>query len=144
MVAVTNNSLTATILDQFSRVNSNNPFVRLEPLDSVIRIADDRFNASLPSTFETPKQEAFPLAPIGSATNIYPNAVPYTLADVTAFVARDNPTGTAPRTQILFANAMTGAKEAEGGLGPGRTYHLGTSHARHCRVSRWDLGRPRF
>jgi len=119
VVAVTSNSQMARVLDQFSDANSTNPLVRLEPLDSVIRIADDRISPSLATTFYPPKQSAFPIAPVGSATNVYPNAVPYSLADVTAFVVRDNPAAGAARSQILFANAMTAAKEAEGGTRAG-------------------------
>lgn len=119
VVAVTSNSLSADVLNQYVIANYANPLVRLEPLDSVTRISDDRFSGLPNSTLMPPKQESFPIAPVGSATNIYPNAVPFNLSDVTAFVARDNPAGGAPRTQLLLGNALTGAKEAEGGTRAG-------------------------
>jgi VCBS repeat-containing protein len=118
VVAVTNNSLSASVLDQYIVANSTNPLVRLEPIDSVQRIAEDRFDGLSRAPLAPPKQVAFPVGAVGG-TIPYSNAVPYTLADVTAFVVRDNPAGGAPRSQLLYGNAMTGAKEAQGGTRAG-------------------------
>ena len=117
IVAVTNNSLTADLLEGYTIANPANPLVRFEPLDSVQRLAEDHFEtisplSSLASTAKPPKQVAFPVGPRGGTTP-YVNAVPYTLADVTAYVVRDSPT-TANRSQLLYGNARTAAKEAQG------------------------------
>ncbi len=100
VVAVTNNSVISSQLEQFQIANPSNPLARLEPIDSIRRISVDRFEGSnFPETAVGPKQVSF----AGAA-----NAVPYTLADVTTFTVQDNGTG----SRVLFTNAFTGAQEA--------------------------------
>ncbi len=108
IVAVSSNSRLAVEYRQFQEANPAFPLVRVEPIDSIQRIVTDRFEAPLANqaeTFLAPKQVAFNGPNLAST-----NSVPFTLADVSTFVVQDINTG----SRLLFANAMTGAKEAEG------------------------------
>ena len=101
VVAVSNNSVISSQLEQFQIANPSNPLARLEPLDSIQRISVDRFEgANFTETAVGPKQVSFS----GVA-----NAVPWTLADVTTFTVQDNGNG----SRILFTNTFTGAQEAQ-------------------------------
>lgn len=103
-VAVTNNSQIAATFDQYQNATATNPLVRLEPVNSVNRISVDRFEPTdLVETTAVPTQVAFSQDIEGT------HAVPWTLADVTTYVIRDQGTG----SRLVFANAMTGAIEAD-------------------------------
>ena len=109
IVAVTNNSLVANQFRQFQEANSTlvDPLIRIEPIDSVQRIVVDRFeNAVYAETAVGPQTVAFNGANLEGT-----NSVPWTLADVTTFVVRDQGNG----SRLFFANAMTGAVEAQVG-----------------------------
>lgn len=101
-VAVTNNSQIASSLSQFQQANSASPLMRLEPINSVNRLAIERFGpGTITETFQTPQQVLFP-----------PGAdrfVPWTLGDVTTYVVRSGGT----TSDLVFANALTGAREAD-------------------------------
>ncbi|QDV22465.1 DVUA0089 family protein [Aureliella helgolandensis] len=106
-VAVTNNSRMATVLDQFQIANATNPLVRLEPVNSVNRISVDRFEGgNLFETANPPVQVTFSNV---SNNRHYSQAIGWTLADITSYVVRDQGNG----SQLSFANAMSGAREAE-------------------------------
>lgn len=115
-VAVTNASLKNVNMDQFTTADgfSGSSSVRFEPLDSVRVISEDRFDPDSqdrPSRNQAPVQESFALAstsptmPNAGGLGL-PNAVPFNLSDVTLFGATT--------TQLLYANALTGAKEGTG------------------------------
>ncbi|MEZ6078160.1 MAG: hypothetical protein R3C56_21545 [Pirellulaceae bacterium] len=98
-VVVTNNSRTAVALDQFQQANATNPLIRLEPINSVRRISQDRFeNSPLGETSGAPVQVSF-------SSIVDDNLVQWTLADLTAYVVRSN-------GEVKFANPYTGAPEA--------------------------------
>ncbi|GIX00190.1 MAG: hypothetical protein KatS3mg111_3522 [Pirellulaceae bacterium] len=119
LVAVTNNSLVAHELRQYMEANPAEPLVRLEPIDSVQRIVVDRFdNATYAETANGPKQVAF-----SGSTLATTNAVPFTLADVSTYVVRNQGNG----SRLLLANAFTGAIEAEVGSDFARVHDLAMS-----------------
>lgn len=103
-VAVTNTSQIATALNQYQQANASNPLVRLEPINSVNRIAVDRFEGfNLIETANPPQQVAF-------SNNIQgQHSVQWTLADVTTYLTRNQGNG----SRLVFANAYTGALEAD-------------------------------
>ncbi|MFN7733663.1 MAG: tandem-95 repeat protein [Pirellula sp.] len=113
-VAVTNASLKNVNMDQFT-ADSPTPgtnLVRVEPLDSVQVISEDRFDPDTrPSRNLAPVQESFALAsPSPSMPNAggvgLPNSVPFNLSDVTLFSGFTD--------QLLYGNALTGAREGTG------------------------------
>ncbi|MEZ6150590.1 MAG: Ig-like domain-containing protein [Pirellulaceae bacterium] len=98
-VVVTNNSRTAVALDQFQQANATNPLIRLEPINSVRRISQDRFEgAPLGET-------GGPAVQVSFSSIVDDNLVQWTLADLTAYVVRSN-------GEVKFANPYTGAPEA--------------------------------
>ncbi len=104
-VVVSNNSQYAQTLNQFQQAAATNPLVRVEPINSVQRISEDRFEAG--STLETsngPVQVSFANDGDDAASN--QQIVQWTLADLTAYVIQD--TGL-----LMFANPYTGAREAD-------------------------------
>src|SRR5690606_34456274 len=54
-VAVANQSQIPTQLDQFAVANAANPLLRLEPIDSIRRIAEDRIGDIARSTHDAPE-----------------------------------------------------------------------------------------
>ena len=99
-LAVTNNSLIPTDLRQFQEGNPSNPLARLEPVNSINKIVEDRFNLSPPTTAFGAMQVAF---------NGNTNAIDYTLGDVVLFVTRPTPGGTT--SDLLTVDALTGTIE---------------------------------
>ncbi|MFM8188139.1 MAG: hypothetical protein ACKN85_06610 [Pirellula sp.] len=100
-VAVTNKSVMHFGLTQFTRSDVTQipgaAEIRLEPLDSVARLGEDRFEQQPPLTTAD-----------GAPTIFAGGQVPFTLADVTLFAARtENQTG-----KVSFLNPMTGVVEA--------------------------------
>jgi hypothetical protein len=82
---------------QFSLANPVNPLLRLEPVNSTRRIAEDRINSGVFSTAETP------VVPV-----LFNNTsvVPWTLSDLTLYVSQDP--GTTNQTNLMTVNPMTG------------------------------------
>jgi VCBS repeat-containing protein len=113
-VAVTNASLKNVNMDQFTDLNGTpgSNLVRVEPLDSVQVISEDRFDPdNRPSRNLAPVQESFALAsaspsmPNAAGVGL-PNSVPFNLSDVTLFAGYTD--------QLLYGNALTAAKEGTG------------------------------
>jgi VCBS repeat-containing protein len=113
-VAVTNASLKNVNMDQFTDTDGTpgTNLVRVEPLDSVQVISEDRFDPdNRPSRNLAPVQESFalgstsPSMPNAGGVGL-PNAVPFNLSDVTLFAGYAD--------QLLYGNALTGAKEGTG------------------------------
>jgi VCBS repeat-containing protein len=96
-VAITNKSVTAVGLSQFTQSDVTTipgaQNLRLEPLDSVARLGEDRFEPSPVLTTAN-----------GAPAVFAGGQVPFNLSDVTLFASRG--------TSMSFANAMTGALEA--------------------------------
>lgn len=111
-VAVSSNSQMPDELRQYLEPNPPNPFVRLEPVNSLQRIAEDHINSFFFSSdiAEDPQIPVL-LDPIDSV-------VPFTLSDVTLFVSRDG--GLAPNTisTLEYIDPFTGAQEATAGSFP--------------------------
>jgi VCBS repeat-containing protein len=99
-LAVTNNSQIPTDLRQFQEGNPSNPLARLEPVNSINKISEDRFNLAPATTAFGAMQVAF----TGNA-----NAIDYTLGDVVLFVSRPNAGGTT--SDLLTVDALTGTQE---------------------------------
>lgn len=120
-VAISNASLTHVATTQTRDPNLTAQFtdVRFEPLDSVQRIFEDRFDRNAPgrpTTNAGPVQAAFSTNAAAMSTAVpnqesigLPNAVPFNLSDVTMFVA----TNAGSQSRMQFANALTATKEAE-------------------------------
>jgi hypothetical protein len=107
IVAVSNNSRMAAAMQQYQVASPINANIRLEPINSVNRLFVDRIGGSSPDTASA--------APVLFTTNntsggiSTANSVPWTLADMTSYVVRNNGNG----SQLVFGNAMTGVQEAE-------------------------------
>ncbi len=102
-LALTSNQIVSSYLDQFYRRDAGgNQLVRVEPVDSVQRLVEARFNGATQTTANGPSQVVF---------NGNTNSVPSTLATVPFFVL--NTVGT--QGQFRSVNAMTGA--VQGGQG---------------------------
>ena len=119
LIGITPASRVETQFRQFSQAAAVNPLLRLEPISSVQRISEDHFEGSNFPVFP-------PLAPppvvakqVSFAGNA--NAVPFNLADVTLFVSQTDQRA-AGRSRLLYANPLTGVREAE--LGQGLNFPL--------------------
>jgi VCBS repeat-containing protein len=99
-LAVTNNSILPTDLRQWQEGNPSNPLARLEPVNSIHKISEDRFNLAPATTAFGATQVAF----TGNA-----NAIDYTLGDVVLFVTRPNAGGVT--ADLLTVDPLTGAAE---------------------------------
>lgn len=102
-VVVTNNMLAPTNLLQFTASDAEDKLVRLEPLDSTVRIADDRFdgtdNSKLPDAGQGPVTIQVAFEDDGS------NIVPWHIGDV-PLVALTND------KRLSIFNPLTGRHEA--------------------------------
>lgn len=99
-LAVTNNSQIPTDLRQFQEGNPSNPLARLEPVNSIHKISEDRFNAAPATTAFGALQVAF---------NGNANRIDYTLGDVVLFVSRPNAGGVT--SDLLTVDSLTGTPE---------------------------------
>ena len=81
-IAVSSDAMLPTILDATFKVDATNSQVRLEPVNSVDRLFDDRVG----STGNTTAAGSQQLFPGSGAAQLNLNAVPYTLADVVLYV----------------------------------------------------------
>jgi VCBS repeat-containing protein len=110
LVAVSSGSRVDQQFRQFTLANPANALFRVEPAQSVQRIAEDTFDANRNypniSLFAPPEAN-----PKQTAVEGFSNAVPFNLADVTAYIAQTDDT-TASRSRLILANALTGAREA--------------------------------
>ncbi len=98
-VAVFNTSLLPAAMDQYHVANPANPLIRLEPVTSVVRIAEDHIDSSGGSTLAPPQTPALLRAE---------NAVPFHLGDVTLFVSSGRSTTTGHLTTFHQVNPFTG------------------------------------
>ncbi len=98
---VTNESQIAAEFDQYQTAAATNPNFRLEPINSIARIAVDRFENWQPETGQVqPIQTLFPNGGVQTQ-----NAVPWTLADVSTYVVSSS-------SLVQLANPLTGARDA--------------------------------
>ncbi|MBU6173908.1 MAG: pre-peptidase C-terminal domain-containing protein, partial [Planctomycetes bacterium] len=98
-LAITSNEQTSSYMSQFYSANAGgNPLTRVEPVNSVRRIVEDRFGGSTTSTAAGPLQVGVQR---GSAS-----AVPYTLADVVLFVSQQAPGS--DTSELITINPLTG------------------------------------
>lgn len=101
-LAITSNELASDYLAQFYRGDAGgNPLTRVEPVNSVNRIIEDRFGGST-NTAVGPLQTAF----TGSSSGATPNAIPYNLADVVLFVSQTAPGS--DTSELISVNPVTG------------------------------------
>lgn len=110
-VAVSNGSQIAAVFDQFQQAVAVNPLLRLEPISSVNRLTTDRFEGGpLNETSDLSQlQVAFSNFNPGESDRGTENALGWTLADVTAYLVRNQGAG----SRLVYGNAMTGALEAD-------------------------------
>ena len=114
-VVVTGNAQIPTQLLQSLEPTASNPNIRLEPLGNVIRIAEDRFdgpggnNDDLPrSTTDT--ENAFGNTPVQVVLQGEDNAIPFSLGDVTLFVAESGLPSNSARVGSI--DAQVGVRDA--------------------------------
>ncbi|WP_164101630.1 tandem-95 repeat protein [Candidatus Laterigemmans baculatus] len=104
-LVITNNSvLDSQIYGQYHSANPSNPGIRLQPNDSVVRIAEDRnFDGTTGplTTAEAAKQVAF---------RGQQNSVPFALGDVTLFITGQGDLDT--RSRLSMNNPQLGYREA--------------------------------
>lgn len=101
-VAVSNQTQIPVQLDQYAQANASNPLLRMEPIDSVIRIAEDRigdeqqtnFLRELPSAFDSPQVPTL----FDPATAV----VGYTLNDMVAYAITGD--------ELVIFNPFTGQR----------------------------------
>ncbi len=107
IVAVSNNSRMAASMQQYQTATPSNALIRLEPVNSVNRLFVDRIGGTSPDT-TTAAPVIFTTDTSGGGISAG-NTIPWTLADLTAYVTRNNGNG----SQLAFGNAQTGVQEAE-------------------------------
>ena len=96
-LAITSNEQISAYLAQYYAADAGgNPLTRVEPINSVARIIEDRFGGSF-TTAQAPLQVGF----TGNA-----NQVPYTLADIPLFITQRAP-GT-DTSEFITTSPMTG------------------------------------
>jgi hypothetical protein len=102
-VAVSNDSVMPALLNQYTQANATNPLMRLEPVNSIRRIVEDRVGADGSSNI--------PVAPDrgnGQFVNLQ-QVVPWNLQDVTLFVTQDG--DVANSTRLLTVDPFSGTVE---------------------------------
>lgn len=100
-LAITSNEQIANVLNQFYTADAGgNPLARVEPINSVTRIIEDRFGGSFTTAFP-PTQVGF------TGTE---NQVPYTLADIPLLISQRAPG--ADTSEFITASAITGTQTA--------------------------------
>ncbi len=123
-VAVSSNKGLPTVLNAAFRQDSTNTLVRLEPVNSVIRVAEDHIShsgylsgPSGPFPFPAYVAPTTQLFNITDATTLSLNVTPFTLADVTLFVHTSS--------NIVTVDAMRGGVETSLTPPPGFTVASG-------------------
>ena len=107
-VAVSSNAQLPAELQQFLQVNPANPLVRMEPINSIKRIAEDRIDSfGFSETVFAPPEIPVLLDPVSSV-------VPFTLSDVTLFVSQEVGSGN-NITTLQYVDPFTGIVEATAG-----------------------------
>jgi hypothetical protein len=110
-VAVSSNAQMPDELRQYLEPNPPNPFVRLEPVNSVRRIAEDRIGFSGGSRIAEPPEIPILVDPTDSP-------VPFNLGDVTLLVSQDVGLVGGTTTTLHYVDPFTGALEATAGSFP--------------------------
>lgn len=107
-VVVTSNARIPTELNQLYSATATNPDIRLEPVSSVIRIAEDRFGDNIirNATATPPPQDV--------VFQGEDNAIPFTLGDATLFLVSADNNGT---SKLTAHNPQIGDREASIGGG---------------------------
>ena len=109
-VVVANNSLMAPDLQQFTLSNPANPNARLEPIDSAIRVTDDRFDIPNDSPTGNPFQTPAALQ-VGFQDDGSGNIIPWQFGDLPLIVfGRQGSAG--DNSQLNIFNPFTGRHDA--------------------------------
>jgi hypothetical protein len=102
---VFNNRQMPAVMDQFYNANSTNPLLRVEPVNSVKRLFEERFGSTTITSAEPPIYDLF-----SGGSGLSPNnAVPYSLGDIVLFVSNSGGTKGTDETTIRTINPFTGA-----------------------------------
>ncbi|MCA9062386.1 MAG: hypothetical protein KDA96_04990 [Planctomycetaceae bacterium] len=97
-------------MDQFFSANSQQPLLRVEPINSVQRIAEERFTNNDNDSFTTAVQPTTNLFDVGSGALDAKHIVDYSLPDVVLFVSGSN--GVANTGATFFTvNPFTGSND---------------------------------
>ena len=117
-VAIASNGRLPTQLNQTFLSGAANTLVRLEPVNSISRIAEDHIGfdgyTSGNSTWANQVEPEQGLFEIDSALSLSTNVVPFTLSDVVLYVSINN------GEQLVTVDAFTGIRETTvGDIGPG-------------------------
>ncbi|MEQ9412041.1 MAG: GEVED domain-containing protein [Fuerstiella sp.] len=123
-LAVFNNDRLPTVLDQFFVANPTAPLIRVEPINSTQRVAEERFETGFafdPDTgtfipFDNSVTTASPpiidLFETDFGGDIDPkHVVPFHLGDVTLFVSQRGGTKPGDKTAVYTVDPFTGAQE---------------------------------
>src|SRR5690606_33947313 len=103
-LAVYNELRIPRVLNQTLQAAANNPLVRLEPLDSINRIAEEHLGGPI-STAENPQVALF------NPVNAYEeNVIPYHLGDVYLFVSRNGNVRGGTGSPLERGNPFTGQR----------------------------------
>lgn len=109
-VAVTSGRMMPGVLDGFNNPSSDNPLIRMLPLESLRWIVEDHIGSSDRSTTLPPLQ------PVLFDTN--QSIVPYDLSDVVLYVSRGTgPRGSSELTNVYLVNPFTGQRRNQLGQG---------------------------
>ena len=98
-IAISANTQVPEELEQFFDPAADNPAIRLEPVNSVVRIAEDHIDSSVFSTADAP------IVPVLIDSE---SMVPYHLGDVALFVTTDDGLN---QTGVYTIDAFTGVRE---------------------------------
>ncbi|MCP4173352.1 MAG: hypothetical protein GY758_21555, partial [Fuerstiella sp.] len=118
-LAVTNNRLLPSGLDQFFNSGSSSAALRVEPINSVERIAEERFSGPT-DTFTSasaPTTDLFTVSDLGELDPSH--VVPFNLADVVLFVSSGFGINGSNQTSVRTVNPFTGYQDTVlGQFGP--------------------------
>ncbi|WP_253156168.1 tandem-95 repeat protein [Stieleria tagensis] len=98
-IVVVNNARMPSQLNQLVNGAPSNPDIRVEPVNSVLRIAEDRFDTRTPLVTAA--------APVQTVVSGNANVVPFSLGDVDLMVLESD-ANSANQTQLESINAATG------------------------------------
>jgi hypothetical protein len=108
-LAVFNNRQLPQVLDQFFSATSNSPLLRVEPVNSVRRVFEERFTADDNDLFTTATAPTTNLFNVGPGGVIDPkHVVSYHLGDVVLFVSINGGLQGTDETTIATLNPFTG------------------------------------
>ncbi len=110
LVAISNDAQMPQALTQFFAANATNPLVRLEPVNSVNRIAEEHFDVVGGATAAPPEVPVF----IDDDS-----IIPWHLGDISLYVTSSNYNNGSEQSQILLVDPLTGSTEINfGAVGP--------------------------